>query len=244
MESKNSVLLSPNETKVLFLEDSQRLPLIVNLAENASLHLIVLVTSSIEVEDVFVLQKNSRLNAVYVSLEGERIVQNLRVCIDGEGVNCSISGLVLACDSDICRFSIEMHHRAGGSHSTQVFKQIAAHDSIVEFEGCVIVAQNAQKTNAQQNSKALLLGRNARVNTNPQLEIYADDVKCSHGATVGQLDVDALFYLQTRGIGGEAAKQLLLLGFAEDILDCIDEDVIRTRILRMVHNRIQYLLRV
>ena len=97
------------------------------------------------------------------------------------------------------------------------------------FNGKIIVRQDAQKTNAKQTNKALLLSDDAQVNTKPQLEIFADDVKCTHGAAIGQLDEDALFYMQARGISYQDARNLMIHAFAGEVLDSVKEDVVRER---------------
>ena len=106
------------------------------------------------------------------------------------------------------------------------------------FNGKIIVRQDAQKTNAKQTNKALLLSDDAQINTKPQLEIFADDVKCTHGAAIGQLDEDALFYLQARGIGEDDARNLLIHAFAGDVLDGVKEDVVRERAMRLLEEKL------
>ena len=106
------------------------------------------------------------------------------------------------------------------------------------FNGKIFVRQDAQKTNAYQSNKNVLLSDNASINTKPQLEIFADDVKCSHGCTVGQLDEEALFYMQSRGIREKTAKSLLINAFATDILEHIKPEPIRTYVEKLIAERL------
>ena len=122
--------------------------------------------------------------------------------------------------------------------SNELYKGMMDENSTGVFNGKIFVRQPAQKTNAFQSNKNILLSNNASVNTKPQLEIFADDVKCSHGCTIGQLDEEGLFYLQSRGIPEKIAKSMLLVGFASDILDKINLPHIRTYVDRLVAERL------
>ena len=106
------------------------------------------------------------------------------------------------------------------------------------FHGRILVRQGAQRTDAKQTSRNLLLSEEARVNTKPQLEIYADDVRCTHGATVGQLDPEAVFYLMARGLLRPQAMQLLQLAFAEEIVDRIGHEAVRQRLYQVIEDRL------
>jgi Fe-S cluster assembly protein SufD len=122
--------------------------------------------------------------------------------------------------------------------SNELYKGILDGNSTGVFNGKIFVRQIAQKTNAYQSNKNILLSDNASVNTKPQLEIFADDVKCSHGCTVGQLDKEALFYLKSRGISDHTAKALLLQGFALDILEKIKPSEIRLFVDELVQKQL------
>jgi Fe-S cluster assembly protein SufD len=115
-------------------------------------------------------------------------------------------------------FRILMHHRAPGCVSHQLFNGIASGSSKVTFEGRIVVAPDAQKTEAYQENHNIVLSEQAHVDTTPQLEIYADDVKCSHGATIGRLDEDALFYMRTRGVPEKEARVLQMLSFLSPVI--------------------------
>jgi Fe-S cluster assembly protein SufD len=110
--------------------------------------------------------------------------------------------------------------------------------STAVFNGKVHVYQNAQKTNAFQSNKNILLSDNATINTKPELEIYADDVKCSHGSTTGQFDEDALFYLRARGIGEQSARALLVEAFANDVTESLSSNALKNHVLTLIHKKL------
>jgi Fe-S cluster assembly protein SufD len=126
------------------------------------------------------------------------------------------------------------------SLSNELYKGIIDENATGVFNGKIFVRQDAQKTNAYQSNKNVLLSDTATVNTKPQLEIFADDVKCSHGCTIGRLDDEALFYLQARGIGEKAAKALLLHAFAVEILDKIELEPIRQYVDQIISERLDF----
>ena len=122
--------------------------------------------------------------------------------------------------------------------SNELYKGVVDDSSTAVFNGKIFVQKDAQKTNAYQSNKNLLLSNDASVNTKPQLEIFADDVKCSHGCTVGQLDEEAFFYLRSRGVSEKAAKSLLIHAFAIDILEHIKPEKVREYVDRLISERL------
>jgi Fe-S cluster assembly protein SufD len=132
-----------------------------------------------------------------------------------------------------------INHAKPNCKSNQLFKGVLDDNSSGSFYGRVLVSPDAQKTNAYQKSSNLLLTSEAKMSARPQLEIYADDVKCGHGGTVGQLDQEALFYLRSRGFGKEEAKLLLMFAFAHEIIDHIDIKPLRERIDDLVNKRLR-----
>jgi Fe-S cluster assembly protein SufD len=122
--------------------------------------------------------------------------------------------------------------------SHEVYKGILSGRAQAVFNGKIIVRPDAQKTNARQTNKALLLSDSAQINTKPQLEIFADDVKCTHGAAIGQLDEDAMFYMQARGIAAEDARNLLIHAFAGEVLDGVKEGVVREQAMRLLEEKL------
>ena len=151
-------------------------------------------------------------------LPGESRDIDVAIDIVGEGAEVSLKGLYLCGGDERVNFRILMHHRAGGCVSHQLFNGIAGGSSRVTFDGRIIVAPDAQKTEAYQENHNIVLSDQAHVETTPQLEIYADDVKCSHGATIGQLDEDAQFYMRSRGIPEQEARTLQMLSFLSPVI--------------------------
>ena len=144
---------------------------------------------------------------------------NLRTDLNGEKADAKMRGLYIATGKDHTDIAVDLRHNVPECSSNQVFKGIASQQAVGVFSGLVRVAPGAQKTDASQLSRNILLSQQARIYAEPQLEIYADDVKCSHGATVGQLDEQAVFYMRQRGISLENARKLQLEGFVGDVID-------------------------
>jgi Fe-S cluster assembly protein SufD len=148
----------------------------------------------------------------------------------GEGGDTTLNGLYLADGTQLVDTHTTIDHALPHNGSHEVYKGILGGRSRAVFNGKIIVRPDAQKTDAKQTNKALLLSDRAEINTKPQLEIFADDVKCTHGATVGQLDEEMLFYLRARGLGLHDARALLIRGFAGDITNRIKFEPLRERL--------------
>ena len=161
---------------------------------------------------------------VLVCLDGGEAVFDID--IDAPGVKLDLRGLYVCGGDSRLKVTVNMRHNAGGSSSTQLFKGVAGGNSSARFDGRIVVAKDAQKTEAYQTNRNLLLSRNAVVETLPQLEIYADDVKCSHGATAGKLDEDEQFYMRSRGISLEEARRLQMLSFLAPVMEGLDGEII------------------
>ena len=182
---------------------------------------------------------NSRLQTHTISFNGGKIRNNIFVDIDGEGAECNIYGLYLVDKKQHVDNQIKVNHNVANCNSNEKFKGILDNEATAVFNGHVYVAPNAQKTNAYQNNSNIILTDKAKVNTMPFLEIYADDVKCSHGSSIGQLDQEAMFYMQQRGISKENARMLLMYAFAADISNNIGIDALRERIDDMIKRRLK-----
>ncbi len=156
---------------------------------------------------------------VTVSLNGGFIRNNLNLVIDGEHVDAHMYGLYLPSGSQHIDNHTLVDHAQPNSESSELYKGILYDRSTGVFNGKIFVRQDAQKTNAYQSCRNVLASDQATMNTKPQLEIYADDVKCSHGTTTGQLNEEALFYLQSRGVPKDKARALLMLAFAQDVIE-------------------------
>lgn len=176
------------------------------------------------------LQKNSCINSFYIDLGGKMVRNDFNALLDGEGASCTLKGIYLATGKQHIDNHSKIIHAKPHTNSDEYFKGIIHDRARAVFNGKVLVEKDAQKSCAHQRNKNLLLSDKAEIDTKPQLEIYADDVQCSHGATVGQLDEIALFYLQSRGIGREAAKTLLTYGFLKDLVNQIELAPLKQRL--------------
>ena len=174
-------------------------------------------------EDVLRLGAGERRELRFVVLPGESREIRLDVDLVGEGAELDVKGMFLCSSEEAVRFALRVHHRAPGCRSRQLFKGIAGGSSRVVFDGTILVAPDAQQTEAYQENHNLLLSEKAVVETRPQLEIYADDVKCSHGATVGQLNPLERFYMQSRGIPDAEARVLQMLSFLSPVMGDLSE---------------------
>ena len=175
-----------------------------------------------------------RLELTFVVLPGESRDIDVAIDLVGEGAEVSLKGLYLCGGDERVNFRILMHHRAPGCVSRQLFNGIAGGSSHVTFEGRIIVAPDAQKTEAYQENHNIVLSDQAHAETMPQLEIYADDVKCSHGATVGRLDEEALFYMRTRGVPEKDAKVLQMLSFLSPVTPEDKREIVEKAVLQLV----------
>ena len=165
----------------------------------------------------YTVQAGEKLELTFVVLPGESRDIDVAIDLVGEGAEVLLKGLYLCGGDERVNFRNLMHHRAPGCLSRQLFNGIAGGSSRVTFEGRIIVAPDAQKTEAYQENHNIVLSDQAHAETMPQLEIYADDVRCSHGATVGRLDEEALFYMRTRGVPEKDAKVLQMLSFLSPV---------------------------
>lgn len=162
------------------------------------------------------------------SLGGKFARNDAFVMLDGEGAECTLNGLYVADGDRLVDNHTSIDHAKAHCPSHEIYKGILGGNARAVFNGKIIVRQDAQKTDAKQTNRALLLSDGAQINTKPQLEIFADDVKCTHGAAIGQLDDDALFYLRARGLTYFEARDMLIHAFAGDILDRVKIDGLRT----------------
>ena len=161
--------------------------------------------------------ENSSLNLFTITLSGALIRNNLFVTLNGENISTNLYGLYMLKGEDHVDNRILMDHALPNCYSNQLYKGILDEKSTGVFNGKIVVREDAQKTNAYQHNRNILVSDDATINTMPQLEIYADDVKCSHGATSAQIEDKELFYLRSRGIGKEKARALLMSAFAAEI---------------------------
>lgn len=183
------------------------------------------------------VQANGNYDSHAVSNGGRIYRHNINVTLDGEGGNNTLEGLYLTLGEQLSDTHSMIDHAAPNCTSGEHYKGILDDSSRAVFNGKIMVRPGAQKTNSYQENRNILLSDAARVDTKPQLEIFADDVKCSHGATVGQLDKESMFYLRSRGIGKERAKQILIYAFANDVLKNIRQDEVRQKLEQVLSTR-------
>lgn len=157
----------------------------------------------------------------------------------GARAECDLQGLYLAGDRQLIDYHLDVHHGLAECSSRENFKGILFGKGRAVFDGLVYVAPDAQKTDAAMSNRNLILSPNAEVDTKPQLEIYADDVKCSHGTTVGQIEPEMLFYLRSRGISAAQARRMLCLGFAGEIIDGFGPPALREHVTEQVGTRLE-----
>lgn len=180
----------------------------------------------------------SYVHAATVSISGGLIRNNLNIILDAEGCESHLYGLYLLKGRSHIDNHTLVDNKKPNSFSNQLYKGIAADQATGVFSGRIIVQPDAQKTNAYQSNKNILLSDQATVNTKPQLEIFADDVKCSHGCTVGQLDEEALFYLRARGIPQATAEVLLLQAFAADVQQQVKAGPVREHLEKLIYEHL------
>jgi len=213
------------------------------LHENAKLNHICVQNKgekSALLNSTFIHQLNSsELTSNILTLNSGFIRNELDITSCGEGIKTELYGIFLVDKTQFVENHTFIDHAKPGSYSNELYKGILDDKAKAVFSGKVLVRKDAQKTNAFQSNKNILLTDEATIFTKPHLEIYADDVKCSHGATVGQLDQDAMFYLRSRGLGDDCARMLLMYAFADEVINKIPIDALRNRLGKMVSKRLR-----
>jgi Fe-S cluster assembly protein SufD len=204
------------------------------LDENAYVHHCKLQRESKQAFHIETLQIQQRRGSNFASQSltlGGRLVRNdINAVLAGEGGECTLNGLYVADGHRLVDNHTRIDHVSPHCASHELYKGILDGHARGVFNGKIFVHQDAQKTDAKQTNKTLLLSDDAAINTKPQLEIFADDVKCTHGATIGQLAADALFYLRARGLGAKEARSLLTFAFANDVLRNIKVEPLRRQL--------------
>jgi Fe-S cluster assembly protein SufD len=165
--------------------------------------------------------RHSNFSSHSLAFGGALVRNDVVAVLDGEGIDCTLNGLYLARGRQLIDNHTTIDHAKPHCGSHEIYKGILGEQARAVFNGKIVVRPDAQKTDAKQTNKALLLSDDAQINTKPQLEIFANDVKCTHGAAIGQLDEDAMFYLRSRGLGFSEARGMLIHAFAGDILSRI-----------------------
>lgn len=216
----------------------------ISVGANADVHHIVLQNDLAQASQVcrtYINQsRDSRYSNYTYSISGEIVRNNVTITLDGENSTGNLYGLYLLDGKEHVDNHTLVDHKMPNCESNELYKGVLNGNATGVFNGKVFVRQDAQKTNAYQQNRNLLLSDNATINTKPQLEIWADDVKCSHGCTVGQLDHEQMFYLQTRGISKEAAQNLMVYAFASEIVERLPVEAIRLFLLDKIAKKLAF----
>ena len=190
-----------------------------------------------------VVEGDAKVDVVMLVYPGISCDVKLDVHLVGEGAEANIYGAYVCGGDEKVKIAVDMHHDVPHCNSRQLFKGIAGGRSRVDFYGKIIVAQDAQRTEAYQENHNILLSDEAKVDTKPQLEIYADDVKCSHGATIGRLNEEEQFYMRSRGISLEDAKVLQMISFIAPVLENIQDEAQRESVAAEFESDIRNIIR-
>ena len=217
----------------------------LHLAAGAQFARVALVEEATEAlhigELLAVLGPGSRLTGLVLLLGGRTVRHEATIRSDGEATRCALHGAFILSGHQEANIVTTVDHAAPGGETREIFKGVAAGRAHGAFQGRIAVRPGAQKVDAHQLSRNLVLSPRAAIDTKPELEIYADDVKCSHGAAVGDLDEAALFYLRTRGIGREEARRILIEAFVREVVELVELPAVREHVLSRLARRLAML---
>ena len=213
----------------------------ITVDEGAKLEYVVLQSgsqNSISVNNSITnISKLAQVDIFTFTFDGQLVRNNTTLNIDGEGVNANLHGLYLISNKTIADNHTVVDHRHPNSNSYELYHGVMDEKSVGIFNGKIFVRQHSQKTNAFQSNRNILLSDSATIHAKPQLEIWANDVKCSHGCTTGEIDKDALFYLRSRGISKESARSLILFAFSNQVLSKLKNIDIKNYIEKLVQEK-------
>lgn len=254
IEAKTLIIVGENsQVKIIYCDDTvnenaskTETNISVFLEKNSSLEYYKMEninnSSSIFTDTNFILDTNAELKTFWLSINGGDIKNKLSVDLEGEYSRADLNGLYMVDRDQVVDNEVSVNHNKPSCNSNQLYKGILDDSAKAQFKGHIYVSQNAPYTEAIQNNRNILLTDKAVVNTQPFLEIYNDDVKCAHGATIGQLDQSAMFYMRSRGISERSAKMLLMFAFCTEILSkaSIEElvDTLQDIIKRRLHGEL------
>ena len=251
LEYKNSITVEENSEPSLLLcfhtftmngfETKEELD--IDIAQSGRLDLIIMQNEhnkSCHNTAINITMGRDALCKIHViTLHGGKIGNEINIALNGKGGECNLHGLYLAGGKQEISNRVNIYHNAGECKSNQLFKGILDGEAITRFSGTIYVEKGAQKTEAYQANNNLLASDGATAYTKPHLEIYADDVKCSHGATIGSLNEDELFYMRSRGISLDEAKLLQQQAFANATIEDIANPELRERLTSLVESRLR-----
>lgn len=236
------IVLGRGEERCIYVHDFDALNAIsAEVGENSRLSLYVLEgVGSAELQnlDIEVRQGADSRVSVFVGMAGaiDRVANRVEVHLDAPGAEFRLDGLAVLNPGQHGALKVTVHHHVPHCTSNQDVKFLVGDGALGVFDGLIKVMEGASGTEAFQNNRNLLTSANARMTAQPQLEIYCDDVKCSHGSATGQLDEQALFYMRSRGIDLPEARSMLMNAFVADVIDRIDSDVVRDEVRGHVDN--------
>ncbi len=214
----------------------------IHLESSASIHHVKIQDESNESFHLYTSrvyqQRDSIFKSCNLTFGGKFTRNDIFSYLDDENITCTLDGVYILDHQQVCANYTSLDHAKPNCYSFEVYKGILDDSSTGLFNGKIYVHQDAQKTDAKQSNQAILLSENAKIHTKPQLEIYADDVKCTHGCTVGKMDKDPLFYLQARGLSKKDAKNLLIYAFAAEVLENIDNDHVRKNVEERLYHKL------
>ncbi|MFA6676943.1 MAG: Fe-S cluster assembly protein SufD [Bacteroidales bacterium] len=229
---------SNNKTSVLTEEIKE-----IQIEENAEVDILIVQnehSNSIHKTDININMKTgSSLNMVTSTFHGGETINQINVNLDGERITCEMNGICIADESQRVSNTVNMNHLKPNCNSNQLFKVIVNDKAISRFDGLIKVVKDAQKTEAYQVNNNLIFSDESHAFSKPHLEIYADDVQCSHGATFGSINEEQIFYMRSRGISIYEAKLLQQLAFANQVLEKVRDEDIRTILLNLVEKRLR-----
>lgn len=181
------------------------------------------------------LEEGAHAKVVFAAASSSQVAYDYCIELSGEDAEVELYGVFVAREGANIKVHTEMRHNAPRCRSNQQVRGVASEGGYGLFDGLVYVAPDAQQTEAYQQSRNVLLAPSARIQTQPQLEIYADDVKCSHGATVGQMNEEEIYYMRQRGLSEEDARRLQLGGFVQEIADKVADEALREEFERVIN---------
>lgn len=214
----------------------------IYIGANASVNITKLQTETANTTGIHTLEadlaRDAKFTCTDISFDGALIRNNVNARLKGENAEAHLYGLYYGVGNSVLDNHILIDHIVPNCQSNQLYKGVLDNEASGVFNGKIFVKQDAQKTNAFQSSKAILLSNEASINSKPQLEIFADDVKCSHGAAIGQLGKNEVFYLRARGITERDAKAMLTYAFANDIIEKVSNPQIKEHLSTVLRNRL------
>ncbi len=228
---------SDDETKIVYLHSGAELT--VEIERGAKVSIVEVVSEGVESKIRLAQQADSQLHVTALQLGESEL--DYTIDLDGEGCDCRVEQLQLSTDSDRALSRVRVNHNRANCTSSTQSRAIAGGESECNFWGLIYVAKDSQRTVAYQNSRNVALTPTAKIVAEPQLEIYADDVKCSHGATIGEMNHDAILYMRQRGLSESQARKVQLEGFAGQLAQECGVEQVSEALMGLISDRLTHL---